>query len=229
MQIRIKYSVVIVLADYELHHKWDELSFLLSQNRFRSFIVIVLFLFHQVVNLIKVISNFPLKIHTKGLNLAANWVLISHTWNFLKIKVFRSHSLFFFPSSLILYLAAFDASFHISQQNSISLLLESFLLLKNTFFVSLFFFVFIATRLLFARGSWCVGVSALLKWGSSEQNLGFFGLRNVCLFLKTQTWVVFADSLYLFFLTQVLLFLEHRKYLFLGQFLVLILRFRVSG
>lgn len=72
MQIRIKYSVVIVLADYELHHKWDELSFLLSQNRFRSFIVIVLFLFHQVVNLIKVISNFPLKIHTKGLNLAAN-------------------------------------------------------------------------------------------------------------------------------------------------------------
>lgn len=114
-------SVVIVFAYDELHHQRNKLHFLL-QNLFCLLIVLIFFLLYQVVHFVEVISYLLLEVSSSSFNFVSNCVLLADARNLRDVEVLWSHP-FLFLENYLFRMLAFDASFHVPEKETITLLL----------------------------------------------------------------------------------------------------------
>lgn len=124
-------SVVVVLAYDELNNQRNVLGFLAAQNPLYLLIILVPLLLDESVDLVKVITDLVLKVYSNSFNFVANSVFLTNSRNLRDIQIFRGQS-FFLSEDYFLGVLAFDTSFHISQQKTISLLFKGLLFFKHT-------------------------------------------------------------------------------------------------
>ena len=86
-------SVVVVLADNELHDKGDILGLLLAQHLLCMLVVVVLLVLYQVVHLVEIVPDLVLEVHTHRLDLVPHRVLLTNPRHPRYVQVFWSHFL----------------------------------------------------------------------------------------------------------------------------------------
>ena len=123
-------SVVIVLAYDELNHQRNVFTLFSAQNPLGLLVVLVPFFSDETIDLVEVITDLVLKVHSNCFNFVTNCILLGDSRHLRDIQIFGRQS-FLFLEHYFLRMLAFDASLHISQQQAITLLFKGFLFLKH--------------------------------------------------------------------------------------------------
>ena len=132
-----RWSIVAILTYNQLNNQRYVFHLLQPKHLLRTLIIII-FLFYQIVDSIEIVTNLFLKIDSQSLDLTSDRILIPNSRYFLEIEVFWCNSIVF-PTWLVLdCVLSLYTSFHIPQEETVTLLLKGLLLFIYTPLIALF-------------------------------------------------------------------------------------------